>query len=186
MNTFSCTLAFSLSLFFLSLSRLWTCLCVVRRCSISQHPRATHFIRAIVPLKLPLVSSVSSPLPPCLASSFRYGRRARSLLILPSTPRTQRPHPSRSTRATRVPTYSSALTADRSHILGRKISKLETRRENQPAGRTFVVLDAENTGYLDKTCVTRDFWPLASHAIFSVIIAHIMSICRIHHWNNAK
>lgn len=43
------------------------------------------------------------------------------------------------------------VTADRSHILGRKISTLETRRENQPAGRTFVVLDAENTGYLDKT-----------------------------------
>lgn len=88
--------------------------------------------------------------PPCFSDSFYPATILSRFTFRPST---HRSHPSHGTRATRVPTYSPALyrvTADRSHILGRRISKLETCRENQPAGRTFVVSDAEEIGYLVK------------------------------------
>lgn len=160
----------------LSLFLLRTRLYVVRCCSILQHPRTAHFIRAIVSSKLPQASSVSS-FPPCFASLSRDRQRARSFLVLPSTPR--RNVLIRLTafarHAFRLIPLLYRVTADRSHILGRRISKLETHRENQPAGWTFVVPDAEDVEYLGKTCVTRSFWLLASRVIFSAIIIHIMS-----------
>lgn len=76
----ACSLPFSLFL-------LQTCL---RRCSLLQYlaasARGTLYPRHR-PLKLPLASSVSPPFPPCFASLSCYGQRARSFLILPSTPR---------------------------------------------------------------------------------------------------
>lgn len=115
------------------------------RCSPLQYPaasaRGTLYPR-YRPLKLPL-ASFASPFPPCFASLSRYRQRARSFLVLSSTPR--RNVLIRLTafarHAFRLIPLLYRVTADRSHILGRRISNFETPRENQPAGQPFVIPD---------------------------------------------
>lgn len=115
--------------------------------------RASTLSGAAVPRSIRAWYTLSAPSSPQIASRLLflllfllashslscYGQRARFFLVLPSTPR--RNVLIRLTvlarHAFRLIPLLYRVTADRSHILGRRISKLETCRENQPASRTF-------------------------------------------------
>lgn len=168
MNTFSRALYLSLS--FSSMNAPLPLFIAAISCSI----RARHTLSAPSSPQIALLaSSVSLPFPPCSISLSRYDSFSFYLLPLDAAVLIRFMVFARHAfRLTLLCTLR--VTADRSHILGRRISKLETCRGNQPASRTFVASDAEDIGYLGRMCVMCSFWPLDN--LFSVIIIHIMSI----------
>ena len=134
MNTFSRALYFSLS--FTSLNAPLSLFIAAISCSI----RAQHTLSAPSSPQIALLTfSVFLPFPSCSASlscnSFSF-----YLLLLDATVLIRLMVLARHALLFTL-LCTLRVTADRSHILGRRISKLESCRENQPACRTFIISD---------------------------------------------
>lgn len=111
------------------------------------------FVSSFVLLQYPATSACDAPyniilssrLPlrfpphPALHPSTNEARRARSLLVLPFAMSSSISPPLFARHASRLILPLHRVAADRSHILGRGISKLETRQENQPGDRILVL-----------------------------------------------
>jgi len=151
----ACSLLFSLFHFFERTS------VVVHCCNILQHPRAAHFIRAIVP------SNCSSHF--FYFSSFSFLFRffiLQFFLVLSFTPWRNRPHSSHGTRATRAPIYSSMYSTGNSWPFSHPRTKNKQARILPGKSTSMPDLHylwyAGGIGYLDRTCVMRSFCPLDS------------------------